>query len=179
MYSLRCKLPNGTSSTSVCTVSTLAQPGADFLCQRGPGGCLARELHPDGERRLLLHTRRLRPDEYVAAHLGRETTHDLTHGRGKDVDTAHDQHVVGAPDAPQARAGAAAAAGARPHRDVVAGAKAHERRGVVLKMREHELALGTVLQRDRPARLRLDQLGVNEAARAEMHAVLLLALTPE
>ena len=105
-----------------------AQLRANLLCEGGPGGRIARELHPDGERRLLLHARRPWPDENVAAHRGLEAVHDLTHGRGKDVDTAHDQHVVGATDAAHPRAGAAAAAGARLHRDVVAGAKAQERR---------------------------------------------------
>ena len=39
--------------------------------------------------------------------------------------------------------------------------------------------VGAVLQRDGGARLGVDQLGMDEAARAEVHAVLLLALAPE
>ena len=46
-------------------------------------------------------------------------------------------------------------------------------------MREHELAGRAVAQLERLARLRIDQLGVDEAARAEVHSRLRLALTPE
>ena len=84
--------------------------------------------------------RRLRPDEDVAADRGREPAHDLAHGRREDVDAAHDQHVVGAPDAAHARAGAAARAGRRAHLDVVARAEPQQRRGPVPEVREHELA---------------------------------------
>jgi hypothetical protein len=38
---------------------------------------------------------------------------------------------------------------------------------------EHELTLGAVLERDRPSGLRVDQLRMDEAARAEVHPVLL------
>ena len=100
-------------------------------------------------------------------------------GRREDVDAADDQHVVGAADAADARAGAAARAGARPHLDVVARAEAQERRGAMLEVREDELAGRAVVQLERVARLGVDQLGVDEAARAEVHAVLLLALAPE
>ena len=44
---------------------------------------------------------------------------------------------------------------------------------------EHELARGAVLDRARRAGLGVDQLGVDEAAGAEVHPVLLLALAPE
>ena len=73
----------------------------------------------------------LRPDEDVAADVRARTAHDLAHGRREDVDAAHDQHVVGAPDAAHARAGAAAAARARPHlrRGRACGSAAAARRG--------------------------------------------------
>ena len=63
--------------------------------------------------------------------------------------------------------------------DVVARAEAQQRRGAVAQVREHELAGRAVLHRDRGAGLGVDQLGVDEAARAEVHAVLLLALAPQ
>ena len=44
---------------------------------------------------------------------------------------------------------------------------------------QDELAGGTVRQSPRGAGLGVDQLGVDEAARAEVHAVLLLALAPQ
>ena len=110
-----------------------------------------RKLDAHGKRRLLLDARRLRPDEDVAADVGRERAHDLADGRGEDVDAADDQHVVGAPDAAHARAGAAACARARADLDVVARAEAQERRGAVLQMRQHELAGGAVVQLERGA----------------------------
>ena len=57
--------------------------------------------------------------------------------------------------------------------------KRSKRCGLVLKMREHELALGAVLHRERRAALGIDQFGMDEAAAAEMHALLLLAFAPE
>ena len=115
----------------------------------------------------------------MAADLGRERAHHLADRRREDVHAADDEHVVGAPDAADARAGAAARARARPHLDVVARAEAQQRRGAVPQVREHELAGRAVLELERRAGLRVDQLGVDEAARAEVHPVLLLALAPE
>ena len=43
----------------------------------------------------------------------------------------------------------------------------------------HELAGRLVLQRQRGAGVRVDQLGMDEAVRAQVHAVLLLALAPQ
>src|SRR5262249_3113247 len=99
--------------------------------------------------------------------------------RGEDVDTAHDQHVVGSADAADPRAGAAAGARARPHLDVVTGAEAQKRRGAVPQMAQNELAARAVDELDRIARLRVAQLRADEAAGAEVHPVLLLALAPE
>src|SRR5262245_58935285 len=62
---------------------------------------------------------------------------------------------------------------------MVARAEADERRGPVVQVAENELPLGAVLERQRLGRSGVDQLGVHEAARAEMHSVLLLALAPE
>ena len=66
-----------------------------------------------------------------------------------------------------------------PHLNVVARAKAQQRRRAMPQMRQDELARGAVVERDRGARVGVDQLGVDEAARAQVHAVLLLALAPE
>ena len=57
------------------------------------------------------------------------------------------------------------------------GSAAAARRGG--EVGEHELARGAVVDLDRLAGCRVDQLGVDEAAGAEVHAVLLLALAPE
>ena len=62
--------------------------------------------------------------------------------------------------------------------DVVARAEAQQRRRAVAQVREHELARGAVLQLERVPGVGVDQLGMDEPARAEVHPVLLLALTP-
>ena len=117
--------------------------------------------------------------EDVAADVGRERAHDLSYRRREDVDAAHDQHVVGAPDAAHARARAPARAWAGPEPDVVARAKAQQRRRAVAEVGQHELALGAVVDVARGAGFRVDQLGMDEPARAEVHAVLLLAFAPQ
>ena len=69
---------------------------------------------------------RARPDQQHAGDVGREFVDDLAHRRGKHVDAAHDQHVVGAPDAAHARRGAPAGAAtdAEPARDRGCGSAA-------------------------------------------------------
>src|SRR5207249_391413 len=108
-----------------------------------------------------------------------EAGHDLADRRREDVHAADDQHVVRAADAADSRACAATAARARPHPNVVARPEAQERRRTMAEVRQHELALRAVVQLERGARLGVDQLGVDEAARAEVHPLLLLALAPE
>ena len=49
----------------------------------------------------------------------------------------------------------------------------------MLEMRQHELAGRAVVQLEGDACFGFDQLGVDEAARAQVHSVLLLALPPE
>src|SRR3954471_3089433 len=140
---------------------------------------VARELDGDRQRRILLDARGGGAHEDVAADVGRERAHHLAHGGGEDVDAAHDQHVVGAADAADARAGTAARARARPDPHVVARTEAQQRRRTVLEVGQHELALGAVVHGDRVAGARIDQLGVDEPARAEVHPVLVLALAPQ
>src|SRR3954468_11100444 len=156
------------------TTQTLPDRVREF--HRRPG--VTGELDGDRQRRVLLDAGLCRLDEDVAADVGRERAHDLAHGGGEDVDAAHDQHVVGAADAADPRAGAAARAWARPDPHVVARAEAQQWRGAVLEVAEHELALGAVVHGDGPLRGRVDQLGVDEAAGAEVHAVLVGALAP-
>src|SRR5215211_4970904 len=156
-----------------------AQPLADRLREAGIGGPAGGELDADRQGRLLRDAGRLRADEDVTADVGRERAHDLADGGGEDVDPAHDQHVVRTPDAADPRAGAAARAGTGPHLDLIAGAEAQQRGGAVAQVREHELAAGAVLHLDGGARLRVDQLGMDEPARAEVHPVLRLALAPQ
>ena len=63
--------------------------------------------------------------------------------------------------------------------DVVAGAEAQQRGGAVAEVGQHELAGGAVLHRHGLAGLGVDELGMDEAVGAQVHAVLLLALAPE
>jgi hypothetical protein len=62
---------------------------------------------------------------------------------------------------------------------VVARPEAQERRGAMPEMRQHQLAGRAIVHRQRLARLGVDQLRVDEAVRAQVHAILLLALAPE
>ena len=108
-----------------------------------------------------------------------ERAHHLTHGRGEDVDSADDEHVVRSPDAADARGRAATLARSRSDLHVVTGAESQQRGRTLTEMRQHELAAGAVGHLTRLAGLRIDQLRVDEASCAEMHAVLLFAFTPE
>src|SRR3954470_14403601 len=137
------------------------------------------ELDRDRQRRLLLHAWIPRPDEDVAADHRRERVHDLAHSRRKDVHSADDEHVVVAPEAPDARTRPPAAARACPKLDVIAGPEAEERRRAVLQVAQDELALRAVGDGEGVAALRVDELCMHEAARAEVHPVLLFALAPE
>jgi hypothetical protein len=129
-----------------------------------PSG-VTRELDGHGERRLLLHAGRGGPYADVAADRWGESGDDLADRAREDVHPADDQHVVGAADAADPRAGAATRTRARLHDNVVAGAE--------------ELPARAVLERARVAGRRVDQLRVDEPAGAEVHAVALLALAPE
>src|SRR6476661_2583009 len=85
-----------------------AQALADRLGQRVVGGRVGRELDAHGQRRVLLDAVRGRPNEHVPADARGERADDLADGRWEDVDAAHDQHVVGAAEAADARSGAPA-----------------------------------------------------------------------
>jgi hypothetical protein len=95
-----------------------------------PSG-VTRELDGHGERRLLLHAGRGGPYADVAADRWGESGDDLADRAREDVHPADDQHVVGAADAADPRAGAATRTRARLHDHVVAGAEAQERRGAL------------------------------------------------
>src|SRR4051794_35772414 len=120
-------------------------------------------LHHDRKRRLLLDARLGRLDADVAAHVRVELAHDFANRRRKDVDAAHDQHVVGAPDAANARATAAAGARARLDQHVVAGSEAQKRSRSVFQVRQDQLAAGAVVDRDRRGRVGVDQLRMDKA----------------
>src|SRR3954454_4155642 len=153
--------------------------GADPLTDRVRDARVSVGLDYNRQGWILLHARAARLDQDVAADVRSEFVHDLADRRREDVDAADDQHVVGAADAADARAGTAACARACPPSDVVASAEAQERRGLVLQVRQDELASGFVLQWDRGCRVWVDQLGMDEAACAEVHPVLVLALAPK
>src|SRR6187551_3764889 len=155
------------------------KPLADRLGQLVLRGDVLSQLDCDREGRLLLHARRPGPHEDVAADLRRERAHDLTHRRREHVDPANNEHVVGAADAAHARARPPARTLADAQLDVVARPETEEGRGAVLQMAEDELAARAVRDLARLAALGIDHLGVDEPARAEVHAVLLLALAPE
>ena len=140
---------------------------------------LGRELDADGERRLLLPARRPRPNEDLPGHVRGEGAHDLADRGGKtltprtiSMSSVRPMQRTRGPVRPQGH-------GVARTSDVVAGAEAQQRGGAVPQVREHELAGRAILELECGARLRVDQLGVHEPARAEVHAVLLLALAPE
>src|SRR5215467_8096378 len=63
----------------------VAQASADGVRERVVRSRVAGELDADRKRRLLLHARRPRADEDVAAHVGRERAHDLANGGREEV----------------------------------------------------------------------------------------------
>ncbi len=140
---------------------------------------LAAGLDHQPQRRVLAEAMPPRADRDDAAHLGRERADDLAERRGEDVDAADDQHVVGAADAANPRRGAAAGAAAGPQPDMVAAPEAEERHGLLGEMRVDELALGAVGERHGRPGVGVDQLEMDQAAAAEMHAALLGAFAPQ
>ena len=62
---------------------------------------------------------------------------------------------------------------------MVAGAETQQRRSPVTQMREHEFAARAVLHADRGPGLRIDELGMHDTPAPQMHAVLVLAFTPQ
>ena len=181
LYSLRTSVPNGTSSTTVCTTSAprsrsridSASPGL------GVGVDVARQFDADGQRRVLLDSRRRRDDPDLAADRRGERAHHLTHGGREHVDAADDQHVVGPADAADPRPGPAAGTWRHSDRDVVPRPEPQQRRSAMAQVGEDELAGGAVTELDRFTGVRVDQLWMNEAAGAEVHPILGLALTPQ
>ena len=140
LYSLRCKAPHGTSSTSIWTTSTSRSLARIASARRERASTSRRQLDRDRERRLLLHAGFPRPDQDAPADLRREPADDLADRRREDVDAADDQHVVGAADAADAWRRSSARARARPDLDLVAGAETQQRRSLVAQVRENELA---------------------------------------
>ena len=178
LYSLRRRVPHGTSSTSCLHDEYGSESVTDRVGERLVYARVPRQLHRDGQWRLLLHAGRGRPDEDMAADVRAESADHLAHRRGEDVDAADDQHVVGpsrcsaggGPVRPQAH-------GLVRRLDMVVGAEPQQRRGAVPQMAEHELAARVVLRSERgSSALGIDQLNVDEAARADVHAILLFAL---
>ena len=179
MYSLRRRLPHGTSSIRVWTTSTLrnlsriaSASSASALAPRAsstltgsggscftPGACGLTRIWPLTCGAKALTTSRTAEGKTLTP-------------RTMSMSSVRPMQRTRGPVRPHAHV-------ARPELDVVARAEAQQRRGAVAKVCQHELAVGAVVERDGGARLRLDQLGVDEAARAEVHAVLLLALAPE
>src|SRR3954469_23851727 len=157
----------------------VTQPRGDRLRQIRVGLRPLGDLDADRQRRVLLDARRRGPDEDVAADARRERADHLAHGGREDVDAADDEQVVGAPDAPDPRPRPPARGRRRADLDVVARAEPQQWRGAVAQMGEHELAGRAVLHGDRLAARRVDELGVDEAVGAEVHAVLVLALAPQ
>ena len=137
------------------------------------------ELHHHRQRRRLRHGALPRADGDHAADGGGEPGDHLAHRGREEVDPAHDQHVVGAADAAGPGRGSPAGAGAGGEAHVVAAAEAQERRRAVAEVGIDELALGAVLERQRGAGGRVDQLHMHQAPAGEVHAALRRALAPE
>src|SRR5690606_22426252 len=123
----------------------------DAFGEVGASRSLVCALHQDLQRRFQLDSLSTRTDRHDAGHIGCEAGDDLAHRRRKQIDAAHDHHVVGAADAAHPWRGAAAAAWRGPDNNMVAGAKPEERRPTMPEMGEHEFAPGTVFDRDRDA----------------------------
>ena len=66
-----------------------------------------------------------------AAHQRREFVDDLAKRSWKQIDAAHNQHVVGAADTADPRCGASTAARRRPQADVIAATEAKQGRGAL------------------------------------------------
>src|SRR3954451_6291487 len=156
-----------------------ADPLTNRLREARVVGGLLSDLDDQRQRRVLLDARRRWVHADVAADLRAELVDDLPQRRREHVDAAHDQHVVGATDAADARAGAPARARARAQLHVVARAEAQQRRGAVAQVGQHELAARAVAERDRLGGVGVDQFGVHKPARAEVHSVLVLAFSPQ
>ena len=130
LYSLRARLPHGTSSTRAWTTSTLRRRSRIASASAGSAAAPRASSTLTGSGGSCLTPGEPRPHADVAADRGREPADDLAHRGREDVDAAHDQHVVGAPDAAHARAGAAAAArrASGPRRGRACGSAAAARR---------------------------------------------------
>ena len=140
--------------------------------------CAGREFDVNRQRRLLPHALGARADHDHARDRGGEFVDHLADGGGKDIDPAHDQHVVGAADAADARRRAPAGARAHAHPHMVAGAEAQQRRRAVDEVGQHELALGPVFDRLRRAGLRIDQLDMDKAPAAKNACRLFARIRP-
>src|SRR5688500_11806972 len=108
-----------------------------------------------------------------------EARHHLAAGRGKHVPSAHDQHVVGATDAARAQRRAAAGALRAPDSDMVAAAKAQQRRRLAREVRVHELAFGAVGELLWRTRVGIDELDVDELTGREVHTFPRRAFAPQ
>ena len=86
----------------------------------------------------------------MAADRRHEAAEDVADGGGEDVDAADDQHVVGAADAADAQAGAAARARRRPHQHVISCPEPQQGCRAMPEVRQDELAARAVLEADRP-----------------------------
>ena len=140
LYSLRARLPHGTSSTLASDDEHAAQSLTDRLRELRVRAAPRRQLDDHGKRRLLLHAGRPRLDEDVAAHPRRERSDDVADRRREDVHAAHDEHVVGAADAAHPRASPSTGARARAHLDVIACAEPDHRSSLMPEMRQDQLA---------------------------------------
>ena len=151
MYSLRCRLPHGTSSIARLNDEGAADSLTDRAREVGVGRRTVRELDADRERRLLLDARRGGPHEDVAADAGANA---LTTSRTADGKTLTPRTISMSSVRPMQRTRGPV----RPHGhglvrtcDVIARAEAQQRRSPVPEVREHELARGAVARAGRAA----------------------------
>src|SRR5690606_1920494 len=66
-----------------------------------------------------------------------------------------------------------------PQHDVIARTESEQRRGPVSEVGEHQFARRTIFHGNRCSGHRIDQLDMDESPAAEMHTILVLALSPE
>ena len=92
-----------------------------------------------------------------------------------DVHGLHAQHVVAAAVDPDPRRAAPARARRGPHARQVARAVAQQRRGLAAQVRPHELAARAVLELERLAAVRVDQLEHGVLRHGEVEALALAA----
>src|SRR5665213_371438 len=137
------------------------------------------KLDHDRKWRLLFDASMNWLHQNIPAHRRHELADYLADCRWENVNTADNQHVVSAADATHPWRGAAAGAGAGPDFDVVACAKAQERCGAVLQMRQDKFPARAIPHGDWRTCFRVNEFRMYIITSTKMHSILLFTLPPE